>query len=553
MKNSPGINAVLSGRSLIVLAALAGLALGCGVVSGQQPSGQQPSSQQPGRTPSANPPAKQPAAPSPQQPAVRPSTTPAAQTPSPATRKPVTPHPDGPIQQRMFKQIDVQSWILISQLSLPDNRTLILDPKREQPLNPRRMDITGAGGIIQTFSPDRFGGASRLPKPIADPRFDPASDPTIDRYFKLFRDERIMSWTEGVIYMPAGINTSTSEAQFATATLQAWFDGQDLKLKNPPIRADLQAGARYYQFDLGARDRTKTIRVETRQPYRSIERQFNEEVANTIPWHDDKTPWPLEAKSALEPVFLAEFRYGIEGQPDPIQAEIDRSKAEMQKLLTTWLAGNDLRKLPPVMAAKFITGKIIDTFPPSGRSIVGPDGGPYLGLDVRTVPEILTGTRAQPEDVPMLLAAFLRTAGIPARTVYALDVRRRRDETDRRIRIQVPGQPSAMRIWTEFAVWDEESRSAIWIPIDILEQRKSGSRAQGIERRWQWFGHNEDSAYFVPISFHVAPPVPAFSFDKPNFASFYFAPYTPAMQMTTRFDVISQNSREQQQNKPRQR
>lgn len=484
-----------------------------------------------------------------------------AQTPAPT--KPATPAatptrpanraPDGPsVREQLFKQVDVQNWVLISQYNLPGSSAIPLNIQRENPLNPRGLEISLPGAPSRTLTIDRNGGVF-LPStatPNTDPRLAPGANPLADRYLKEFRDSRNLSWDEGVIYVPAGINTSFSEAQFATATVQAWFDGQELSMKNPPVRADLQAGARYFQIDLGARERTKNIRIEVRQPYRSIERQFNEEIASTIPWHDPKTPWPSDAKSALEPVFLAEFRHGIEGQPDPIQAEVDRSREEVQKFLTKWTAGGDLRKLAPYTAAKFITGRVLDTFSVSGRALDGPDGGSLRGVKSRTVPEILTGKTAQPEDLPVLLAAFLRTAGIPARTVYAVDVRRESSDTDRRIRIQPPGRTVAIRIWTEFALWDPTSRSAIWIPADILEQRKDGARAPSLDRRWEWFGHNQDSAFFVPISFHVSPPLPAFSFDLPNFFSYYLLPYTPPMSSVSRFDVISQTSRDVQQNRP---
>jgi hypothetical protein len=412
--------------------------------------------------------------------------------------------------------------------------------------NPNPLPIKQpTGGVYQQM------GSGGGPYPARKPRGKPLP-PIKPGNLELPGQDRFL-WEAGMVYTPAGVATAHHTPQTGTVDATMWLNDVEFQIDVPPTSQLLQSGARYFEFALDAVNVPTSIRIQTRQPYRSTEYRFDEKLANSIRWHTASTPWPAEFKSALEPVMLHEFVTGIDGgQPDPIAAETARSRQEIQQLLDKWTKSQDLRQLSPLMAAKFITGRVLETFSPSNRAQLGEDGGPIFGFDVRSLPEIITGQVAQEEDLPMLLAGFLRTAGFPARTVYGLDVRRQQGTTDRSLRNAPIGKSPGTRVWTEFGLFDPETKQGIWIPVDIVEQRKTSNRAAAIERPWPWFGANEDSAYVVPIAFHLLPPLPLMTFGEPNFIGFNFAPTVPAARSALYFTVTEQDSSSRERNAPKQ-
>jgi hypothetical protein len=45
-----------------------------------------------------------------------------------------------------------------------------------------------------------------------------------------------------------------------------------------------------------------------------------------------------------------------------------------------------------------------------------------------------------------------------------------------------------------------------WIPVDIARQIEFSSRPPPQDRRWEYFGHNEEFDEVVPMGFHWLPP-----------------------------------------------
>lgn len=231
---------------------------------------------------------------------------------------------------------------------------------------------------------------------------------------------------------------------------------------------------------------TTHLEFEVEVPVTSYQTRIDEARAFAVDWPTEQ--WPPEILQNLDAQLFIET-----GDPD------------IARLVERWTNGQP-RRARPYMLAKILAGRVLEHYQPTGGTLEGE----RVGFNVATDAVLTSGFRVfgaapaardgigPPLDMANLLTAVYRTAGLPARTVIGLELRRPDDRAD-------ADRPS-IRSWTEFYLYDEQFDRGEWIPVDILQQRAFSNRAPALDQRWQYFGHNEEFDFVVPIAFHWHPP-----------------------------------------------
>ena len=327
---------------------------------------------------------------------------------------------------------------------------------------------------------------------------------------------------------PVPLTSASHYTQMGTFESRIKIDSSEM-IVAPQFTEGYQSGERLARWDL--RDvNAKRLNLHLEIPVTCWETLFNEEEALKIDW--PTSDWPAVAKSALEPVFLVEWR--------DEEKEIAENKVLLDDLQKRWLNGRDPKTMKPVELAKLLAGSVMEFCDPgAGASVVGSSGA-FQGLRTRTVGEVIRDKRCYKLDPPAFLGAVYRNAGLPARTVYGFDMAEEKGERG--------GNRSKISAWTEFAVMDPKGGSVVWIPVDVVNMRRSGNRMQRMDRPWKYFGSNEDLTYMIPISFHAHPPTGVVVRSYPAFWGWLCMPETPPYPHSLHIDAMSQSSREKERN-----
>jgi hypothetical protein len=315
-------------------------------------------------------------------------------------------------------------------------------------------------------------------------------------------------------------------------TFKSWIKIDNIETPmTPQFTEGYQSGERLARWDLHSVD-AKRLNLHLEIPVTCWETLFNEAEAMKVDW--PKAEWPAAAKTALEPVYLVEWR--------DEEKEIAEGKALLDDLIKKWLNGRDPKSMKPVELAKELAGHVLEFCDPgAGTSVYGSSPDSFQGLRTRTVKEIVNAKRVYKLDPPVFLGAVYRNVGLPARTVYGLDMAEERGERG-------GGGNSEITAWTEFAVMDPKNNTAVWIPVDLVNLRRSGSRMQRMDRSWKYFGASEDLAYMIPISFHAHPPTGVVVRSLPAFWGWLCTPETPPLPHSVHIDAMSQSSRDKKRN-----
>lgn len=263
-------------------------------------------------------------------------------------------------------------------------------------------------------------------------------------------------------------------------------------------------------------------------PVEAFETQFDEQAATRVPWPDG--PWPEEALAALQPE--AYIEYNPDGNAVHSTEEIDR-------LLSVWLEGNDPQKLPPVTLAKWLAGKVVEHVQPSGDGLAFDQRtNMFTGFNLQSVPATAVSGRGSPFDMNNLLVAVYRRAGLPARVVIGFDTASAR--SGRTIYERSRNRPN-LRVWTEFCLYDAKNQTLGWIPVDVVEMRKSSSRLppRFLERPQKYFGTHDDLSDVIPLAHHYAPAqTSVWFYNYPAFWGWFVQPSPPNVgSQTIRFDA----------------
>jgi len=307
----------------------------------------------------------------------------------------------------------------------------------------------------------------------------------------------------------------------------------DTEVDNEPeILRDFPAGARYGRWDIVAPGEsqvvTREVELRLELPVRSYETEFHDDAAAEVSW--PKGEWPREAKSTFEPMAYVDH--------DPGEGPYDMSN--VQRLLDHWTGGNDPKKLKPVFLAKFLTGKLVNYFQPSGQGQAYNRNGLLEGVDLQGAPVAARRGRGSQFDMVTVLAALYRQAGLPARMVIGHDS----GEEDPESYLDTgSSRDEELRAWVEFALYDERDGSLTWVPVDPYRMRRQSSAVRGNfwEKPMPFFGTHDELDGVAPIALHFFPPTTVRSYGgsgSPAFWGWFVTPSPPERAwQAIRFDL----------------
>jgi hypothetical protein len=214
----------------------------------------------------------------------------------------------------------------------------------------------------------------------------------------------------------------------------------------------------------------------------------------------------------------------------------DKDKGVVE-LLSLWTSGQDPRKIPPVQLAKYLASKCLEYFQPSGNSESYIQNGGLEGLIVRKSPLTIADKQGSEHDIACAVCAIFRAAGLPTRTVIAYDISEKKGG-DRGPFEKVAGR-GEIRSYIEFCLYDEKADKELWVPIDIVRQRKKSSKAPPLDRPWQYFGSYDDGDLMMPFAFQYHPPTTVIQYGATAFWGWLTTPSLPDASQFVRFNAIT--------------
>lgn len=249
--------------------------------------------------------------------------------------------------------------------------------------------------------------------------------------------------------------------------------------------------------------------------------QFNERRANNVEWPTGR--WPERARVWLEQQAFVEQAPGRSLGDGPVDAFIAEATG-----------GRDPKDVKPVPLAKWVAGKLAEQIQPSGQGARGSDraqGLGFRGLQVQGAAETIRSGKGSETDMAAALVAVYRKLGIPARLVIGFDVAESKGRRDASLGESSSTVASAIRPYVEFALYDEETDSLGWVPVDIVAMRKRSSRMPPsfMSRPQKYFGTHDELDQIVPLSYELATfDVPgSVTTTEPTFWTFTLAPRIP--------------------------
>ncbi len=321
----------------------------------------------------------------------------------------------------------------------------------------------------------------------------------------------------------AGTATSMLTGQ-ATATLL--FDGKNVGSEGTIIDR-LDSGARYSRWDM--KDNSgRAIDVDIEMPVTTWESVFDEQKASKAIW-PASGHWPRECATSFGATYLDKL---------PI---IDPTSVVVREALAKWTSNKPPQSIPPVQLAKFLASKMLETIQPSGDGLISSRTGLLQGFDLHGAEYTLKEGRGSEHDIACTLCSIYRAAGLPARTVIGFDLTESKGSG-----VGLKHKPGgAVRSWVEFALIDETAVSpttgepkVVWVPVDVVRQRKGSSVAPPEGKPWKYFGFNPDAEDVIPIAFHYHPPLSGVvAHGSPCFWGWMTTPEMQQAEQTIRFQA----------------
>lgn len=272
------------------------------------------------------------------------------------------------------------------------------------------------------------------------------------------------------------------------------FWNEKLFDSTPTFAEGYQSGVRLGRWELRNVE-GKELDLKLEFAVACYETALDEKLAGTIPW--PKNYFGVGA-SALKPQQYVE--YGPAG-PDPK----DTAVADFVKDV---LGGKDPRSMPPLRVAKMLAAAVQERLQPSGDGLTFNRNSSFRGFELRGAPETLRERRGSQHEIACVMAAVLKQAGLPARTVIGWDLS---DTKGAGRGVGGRGGSASFRSWVEFCLIDPGTLTEIWIPVDPVRMRRAGSRAKPIDQPWKYFGTSDELADIIPLSFHYLPPTTVYA------------------------------------------
>lgn len=312
------------------------------------------------------------------------------------------------------------------------------------------------------------------------------------------------------ILFPVLAGTASSETVVGSVQSTLRFDGKDLNIK-PQFLDDYPAGARFGRWDMRAME-GRQIDLDLEIPLTTWAVLFDEAAASKAVW-PTSNKWPKVAQSTFTP-----------------QRWVDTASPVVSEAVSKWCDRKPPQSLPPIQLTKFLAGKVMEAIQPSGNGLAGTRTGLFEGFDLKGAEQTLKEGRGSEHDIACVLAAVYRVAGVPCRTVIGYDITESKGQDSGSLGKRTGGD--SMRSWVEFCLYDEPNKKEIWVPVDVVRQRKSGNRPPPLDKPWKFFGANDDTDDVLPVAFQYHPPTTVIAYGAPALWGWMT---TPEMQQATQF------------------
>ncbi|MCA9279684.1 MAG: transglutaminase domain-containing protein [Phycisphaeraceae bacterium] len=328
--------------------------------------------------------------------------------------------------------------------------------------------------------------------------------------------ESDFTFEEATVVFPVLDRTASSSGSDVTKAKAEVSVGDTQFPGNVTVKPNMNSGARFGYWHIPAATGA-SVSFTLEYPMFCFNTVFDEEAAMKVAWPTGK--WPTVCTSTFEPQLYLD--YGpVNGKVGPYDTKpIDDN-------ITKWLKGQSPDSMPPVLLAKTLAGAVQGSVQISTQGLNFNKNGEIEGLDLKSPAETLTSRRGSQFEMSALLTAVYRRAGLPARVVVGFDV----GEDDDKL-FTGKKKENALRAWTEFALWDESTKTLTWVPVDVPRMRKSSSRPRGVDREWPFFGTHDELNRVVPIAHHFHPPAPinTRAYGSPAFYGLWFRPDAPGI------------------------
>jgi hypothetical protein len=311
----------------------------------------------------------------------------------------------------------------------------------------------------------------------------------------------------------------------ASATPEAFDLKGTLKLNDtvvcdtPTLLKGYPGGVRLSRWDSGKAQSTTCRQVELmlELPMRCYQTDFDEKAALAVPWPTGA--WPADAQSVMRPQLYVES--GVDGEGH-VRMYDDTVVAQT---LAAWLEEDglkDAKSISPVALAKTLTAKVWANIQPSGDGLTFKRTGELSGVMLQPPVWTLEQRRGSEHDMTVALAAVMRKAGLPARTVIGWDV-----GSGNKKFLSKSQKQNQLRSWVEFCLYDEKANTVNWVPVDIVRLRAMTSKPPPLTRAWQFFGSHNELDSVTPFSMHFHPPTDVVSYGWPGFWGWFVTPQAP--------------------------
>lgn len=354
-----------------------------------------------------------------------------------------------------------------------------------------------------------FSDNARQTTPVRDPRTGKtANGPRITPF-----SFQTLSMVYPMVLTTAGSDLMVDEYKGVLKLDDKEMDNSVTVLKGYP--AGLQLG-RWDAVEKPADMSAREALLEVEASHSCYRLQYDEKAANAIGW---PASWPEEAASTFRPQLWIDSGLDNAGRVTPYDP------IKIDAAIAAYLAEERVKTpkdVAPARLAKILAQKVWRDIQPSGQGLSFRSGtGQLTGFSIQAPSATLETKRGSAHDLPALLCAMYRRAGLPARVVIGMDVR----NADSGF-LKDGDKGKSLRTWVEFYLFDERANTYNWVPVDIVELRKSSSRPPKLDQPWRFFGAGEYES-LVPIALHFHPPTDVVAYGNAGLWGWFVTPAAP--------------------------
>lgn len=328
--------------------------------------------------------------------------------------------------------------------------------------------------------------------------------------------EKNFSFEEATVVFPVLDRTGSSTGSSVDKSKSSVSVGDTEFPNKITVKPNMNSGARFGYWHIPASSGA-SLTFTLEYPTICSNTVFDEATAMKVVWPEGK--WPAVCQSTFEPQLYLDYG-AVNGVVGPYDTKL------IDQNITSWLKGQDPKSMTPVLLAKVLAGELQGAVQISTQGLNFNKNGEIEGFDLKSPAETLSKRRGSQFEVAALTTAVYRRAGLPARVVVGFDV----GEDDSKI-FDGGKKQNELRAWTEFALWDEATKTLTWVPVDVPRMRKAGSRPRSVDREWPFFGTHNELNHVVPIAHHFHPPAPinTRAYGSPALYGLWFRPEAPGV------------------------